>query len=128
MAQYQNLIFIVAIIAAFWFLIFRPQQQRQKQHAELMGKLEPGMEIVTIGGIYATIVEVGEDRILVEVADGGQLEISKRAVGQVVPPRDEDDEDVDVEDVEDEAAEDPAVAGEAAADEQAGEEGDAADE
>ena len=118
MAQYQNIIFIVAIVAAFWFLIIRPQQQRQKAQAELMSNLGPGQEIVTIGGIFATIVEVGEDRILVEVADGSQLEISKRAIGQLVPARDdEDDEEADADDADaDEASADDAADDEAPAD------------
>ena len=56
----QNLILIVAMMAAFWFLLIRPQQQRQKKQAAMLAGLKPGSEIVTIGGIYGTIVEVGD--------------------------------------------------------------------
>lgn len=79
----QNLFMIAIVLGAFWFLIIRPQQQRQRQHAEMVSKLEPGVEIVTIGGIYATIVATGE-RIRVRVADGTELEIAPQAVGRVL--------------------------------------------
>ena len=87
-----NILPIALMLAAVWFLLIRPQQQRQKKQAEMISKLEAGAEIVTIGGIYGTIVEVGEDRLLVEVADGSRMEISRRAVGSVVPEREEDRE------------------------------------
>ncbi len=79
----QNLILIVAMMAAFWFLLIRPQQQRQKKQAAMLAGLKPGSEIVTIGGIYGTIVEVGE-RVRLRVADGSEIEIAPQAVSQVL--------------------------------------------
>lgn len=80
----SNLIFFGGIIAVFWFLVMRPQQQRAKKQAAMLEALAVGDEIVTIGGIFATIVEVG-DRLRVRVADGSELEIARQAVAQVVP-------------------------------------------
>lgn len=87
--QLTQLIFPVALIAAFWFLIIRPQQQRQKRQAEMLSRLETGAEIVTIGGIFGTIVELGEERIRIAVADGSELEIARQSVRTVVAPADE---------------------------------------
>lgn len=82
--QLSQFIFPVALIAAFWFLLIRPQQQRQKQQAEMLSHLEPGAEIVTIGGIFGTIVELGEERIRIAVVDGSELEIARQSVRSVV--------------------------------------------
>ena len=82
----SNLLFIAVIFGAMWFLLIRPQQQRAKAQAEMISKLEPGTEIVTIGGIYGTIVELGEERARIRVADGSEFEIARRAVSTVVKP------------------------------------------
>ena len=57
----------------------------------MLSQLEVGDTIVTIGGIYGTIVRIGGERLLIEVADGSRLELARRAVGSVVPPDAEDD-------------------------------------
>jgi preprotein translocase subunit YajC len=85
----QILIFVV-MGAAFYFLLLRPQQKQAKRQAETIASLSPGTRIVTIGGIYATVVSIDDDRVRVAVADGSEFEIIKRAVGSVLP--DEDDE------------------------------------
>jgi preprotein translocase subunit YajC len=87
--QYSNIIFIVVLIAAFYFLLIRPQQQQTKRQREMVESLRPGTRIVTVGGIFATVVDVEDDRLRVAVADGSELEIAKRAVGSVLPGEDE---------------------------------------
>jgi len=84
-----NLLPIALMLAAVWFLLIRPQQQRQKQQAQMLSQLEVGAEIVTIGGIFGTIVELGEDRVRIAVVDGSQLEIARQAIRTVVEPKDE---------------------------------------
>ncbi len=92
----SSLVFLIAAAAMFYILIIRPQQKRAKQQASMLSALEPGVEIVTIGGIYGTIVEAGEERLLIRVADGSEFEIARRAVGSVIPAvNDTDDEAVD---------------------------------
>jgi preprotein translocase subunit YajC len=93
MAQLSNILFIAVLIGAFWFLIIRPQQQRAKQQAAMLSALSEGDRIVTIGGIYGTVVEVGEP-LRVRVLDGSEFELARQAVAQVLPP-----EAVDVVDV-----------------------------
>jgi preprotein translocase subunit YajC len=112
MAQYQNLIFIVALVAAFYFLLIRPQQKRQAQQKDMIASLSAGDEIVTIGGIFATVDEVG-DRIKVHTLDGSKLEIARVAIGQVIPASDDEDDADDEDDVAeaDEAAADDGLDG-----------------
>jgi len=82
--QYPQLIFIAMIIGVFYFLIIRPQQKRATQQKAMIAAIRPGDEIVTIGGIFATVLSVG-DRLRVRVASGAEMEIAKQAIGQVVP-------------------------------------------
>lgn len=89
----SSLVFLIAAAAMFYVLIIRPQQKRAKQQASMLNALEPGVEIVTIGGIYGTIVEAGEERLRIRVADGSEFEIARRAVGNIVPGAEDDAED-----------------------------------
>jgi len=91
-----QIIFLVIIVAAFYFLIIRPQQQRSKQQQQMMSSLTPGAKIMTIGGLYATIVSIEDDRVLAELYDGTQFEVAKRAVSQVLSaPETHEEEDVE---------------------------------
>jgi len=91
-----QLVFLIAAAAMFYVLIIRPQQKRAKLQASMLSALEPGVEIVTIGGIYGTVVEAGEERLRIRVADGSEFEIARRAVGSVVTaPEATDDAAVD---------------------------------
>jgi preprotein translocase subunit YajC len=94
--QYSQLIFLTAIAVVFYLLVIRPQQRQAKRQREMIASLQPGDSIVTIGGIYATIISIADERLRVAVADGSELEIATRAVGDLV---DDDAEDL-VEDEE----------------------------
>lgn len=81
--MYSQFLLIAIIIGVFYFLVIKPQQKRAKQQRDMVGSIKPGDEIVTIGGIYATVVEVGE-RLRVRVASGSEMEVAKQAIGQVL--------------------------------------------
>ena len=89
--QINQLILPVVIVVAFYFLLIRPQQQQAKRQKETVEALVPGTHIMTIGGIYATVVSVIDDRVRVAVADGSELEIAKRAVASILADEDEDE-------------------------------------
>jgi len=94
--QSTNLLFILAMMAIFYFLILRPQQKRARAQREMLAALTPGDEIVTVGGIYATVVSTG-DRVRVRVADGSELEVALQAIGRIVSSAsDTGDEDAEV--------------------------------
>jgi preprotein translocase subunit YajC len=84
-SQLSNVVFIAAMVAIFYFLLIRPQQRRAKAQKDMLSELAPGMQIVTIGGIFATVVEVGE-RVRVRVVDGSELEMAKAGISRVVEP------------------------------------------
>ncbi len=59
---------IVVVFAIMYFLMIRPQQKRQKEINNFRRSLQPGMEVVTSGGIYGKIKEVNEGIVVLEIA------------------------------------------------------------
>ncbi len=103
-----QLILVVAMLVLLWALLIRPQRTRQRQQNELLASVEPGDEILTVGGLYGIVQEIDEDDdLVVEIADGIHVRIARRAVGAVVKPEDEEDE----EEAQEGAGEDAAAAG-----------------
>jgi preprotein translocase subunit YajC len=98
------LIVIVFGALLIWLFIVLPQKRRQSTHQKMLDSLQTGDEVLTAGGIYGYVTELAQDEIAIEVADGVELRIAKRAVSSVVPP----EEDGDETDVDDEPAEEPA--------------------
>jgi preprotein translocase subunit YajC len=91
-----TLILLVVMFGLLWLLLIRPQRQRQLQQQQLLASVEPGDEVLTVGGLYGIVQEIDEDDdLIVEVADGIHVRIARRAVGGVVKPDDEADDDED---------------------------------
>ncbi len=74
------LIFAVAMLALFWYMIMRPAKQRQDKHNELVKSLENGDKVITAGGIYGTVVRVLDKTVQLKIADGVVLTMDRRAV------------------------------------------------
>lgn len=80
-----DLFIIVAFALIFYFLIWRPQSKRAKEHRELVGGLEKGDEVVAGGGIIGKIKKVDEQYLLLEVADNVEIKVQKGAVTAALP-------------------------------------------
>mgnify|MGYP001182604737 FL=1 len=80
-----DLFIIVAFILVFYFIIWRPQSKRAKEHRELVASLGKGDEIVTNGGLIGKIVKVEEQYLVFEVANNVQLKLQKGAVSAALP-------------------------------------------
>ncbi len=102
--------FLIVIIFGFlliWLFIVLPQRRRQSTHQKMLDTLKIGDEVLTAGGIYGYVTELAQDELAIEVADGVELRVAKRAVASVLPPEDEEDEIEREEEAEDEAAAEP---------------------
>ena len=91
---------LVLILGVFWFLIIRPQQKKQKQHLSMVDSLRKGDKVVTNGGIFGTIVKVGDDRITLEIASKVQIQIERQQVARMDKKIAESKEDKEEDDVE----------------------------
>lgn len=81
--QSASIVYIIVLFAILYFLMIRPQQSRQKKHQEMVRKLSVNDEIITIGGIYGTVVKLKEKSVIVRVADNVRMEFTKSAVSQI---------------------------------------------
>lgn len=79
-----GIVWIVALFALLYFMMIRPQQQRQKKHAQMVSNITVNDKIVTIGGIYGTILKVKDDTLILKVSENVRIEILKNAVSQVL--------------------------------------------
>ena len=78
-----QLVFLVLIFLTFWVILWRPNQKRQQQHRQMLESVGPGDEIVTFGGIFATVRSVGEQDMEVEIAPGTTIRILRSAIRQL---------------------------------------------
>ena len=101
----QFLIIMVLMLGVMYVLMIRPQRQRQAQQQSMIDGAGVGDDVLTTGGIYGTISEVEGDDIVVEIASGVTVHMTRRGIAAVLPPEDaedeEDEEDEEVEQLED---------------------------
>lgn len=79
------IIFPLLLVAAFYFMILRPQQARVRSHNALVASIAVGDEVVTAGGIVGNVTAVNERDVMIEVAPKVQLKIVKGAIAQKAP-------------------------------------------
>ena len=80
-----QVIFFAGFILIFYFLIWRPQSKRSKEHKSLMSGLNKGDEVVTSGGIIGKITKVSDDFIVVEISDNVEVKVQKVAIAAALP-------------------------------------------
>jgi preprotein translocase subunit YajC len=107
----QFLIIMVLMLGVMYVLMIRPQRQRQAQQQSMIDGASIGDDVLTTGGIYGTISEAEGDDIVVEIASGVTVHMTRRGIAAVLPPEEEEDdvvdgelEDVDGDEEPDEAA------------------------
>ncbi|KXJ52377.1 MAG: preprotein translocase subunit YajC, partial [Colwellia sp. Phe_37] len=81
------LIMLAVFGLVFYFMIYRPQAKRVKEHKNLMAELSKGDEVLTQGGIVGKIVKVSDEKdfIVVSVAEGTEVTVQKGAINAVLP-------------------------------------------
>ena len=85
----SSLIFLVLVGAVFYFMLYRPNKRRIDQHRSLIDSVEVGDEVVTIGGLFATVREITEEQLHLEVAPGTTVRLAKSAIARRIEPQDE---------------------------------------
>ena len=76
--------FILLFFVAMYFLLFAPQQRKQKQWQAMLAQIKAGDKVTTTGGLRGTVVTVKDDTMIVRVQpDGVKLEIVKSAIAAV---------------------------------------------
>lgn len=73
------------LFVAFYFLLIRPQQKRQKQHQQMVAELNIGDEVMTAGGIVGRIASQSEQFVVVEIASGVEVKVQRQTISAVLP-------------------------------------------
>ena len=108
----QFVIIMALMLGVMYVLMIRPQRQKQAQQQNTIENAGVGDDVVTTGGIYGTITEAEGDDVVVEIASGVMVHMTRRGIAAVLPPEEEDEEDDDEDTVDevDEAEHDAPVA------------------
>jgi preprotein translocase subunit YajC len=97
---------LIVVLGGGYLLFIRSIQRKQRNQTSaqqnMRSALTPGTEIVTIGGMYGIVVDVDDDSVMLEIADGVTARYDRNAIARVVTPADEVDEDTTDEDAADE--------------------------
>jgi preprotein translocase subunit YajC len=104
-AAVMQFLFLGLIVVAFYFFLIRPQRNRQRQQQQLQNSVRPGARVLTTNGMYATVVAVDDDGIVLEIAPGVEARFVKQAIMQIVDEGNSDD-DADESDDADETVDD----------------------
>ena len=77
----STIIMLVVMIAVFYFLLIRPENKRKKEAEQMRSNVKNGDQITTIGGIVGTVVNVKDDKFVIETgADQVRIEFAKWAL------------------------------------------------
>ena len=84
MGYLPTILMIVAMIAIFYFLLYRPQKKQERETAQMRNSLEVGDEITTIGGIIGEVVSIKGETVTIETGkERSKIRILRSAVKSI---------------------------------------------
>ncbi len=86
--SYTFLIVIVVLFGLLYFVMIRPQRNRQRQAQQMQNTVRPGQRVRTTAGMYATVVDADDQDVVLEVAPGVHMRFLRRAVMETLPDDD----------------------------------------
>jgi preprotein translocase subunit YajC len=84
-SSYYFLIAIVVLFGLLYFVMIRPQRNRQRQVIQAQNQIQPGQRVRTTAGMYATVIELDDADVVLEIAPGVRVRYLRRAILDVVP-------------------------------------------
>jgi preprotein translocase subunit YajC len=76
---------MLVIFGAFYFLLIRPNQKRQKSHDAMVSALQTGDEVITSGGILGKVTAVSDHYTTLKIADNVEIKVQKSTIAAVAP-------------------------------------------
>ena len=71
---------LLIMLGIFYFLLIAPMRKRQKQQDQMIKDLKTGDPVLTVGGIYGTIVGIKDDRLTLRIADQVKVNVAKSSI------------------------------------------------
>lgn len=82
---FEALLPLILIFVVFYFLVFRPQQKKMKQHKDMLAALRRGDKVVTGGGIIATVIKVIDDsEVEVDIGNDTKVRVVRATIADVL--------------------------------------------
>jgi len=79
----QMLPMFVMIIVIFYFIIYRPQKQQRDKHKAMLEELKKGDKVVTTGGIWGTVTNLGKETVTVQIAENAKVKVAREHIARV---------------------------------------------
>ena len=80
-----QILIIVLMFVAMWFMIIRPAQKRQKETNKMQSSLKRGDKVVTVGGLHGEVDSLEDTVVTIVVGNGTKLVFERQAIGRVIP-------------------------------------------
>ena len=77
---------LALIFIIFYFLLIRPQKQKEKEHQKMLEGVNKNDEVVTLGGIHGTIVNVKDKTVSLRIDENVKMEIEKSSIAYIKKP------------------------------------------
>ncbi len=74
----------VIIGVLFYVLLLRPQQKQRREHQQMLGTIKTGDKVITVGGIYALVTNVKNGSLVLKIAEGVKVEVTRDAIRAVI--------------------------------------------
>lgn len=88
-AAIANFAPIALMLLIFYFLLYRPQKKARQEREEMLSALKVGSRVITIGGIYGTIVGLTDEIVKLQIAENVEIEIARGSVNGVATNNEE---------------------------------------
>jgi preprotein translocase subunit YajC len=84
---------LLLLFGVMYFLMIRPQQRRRREAQQLQSRLGAGDEVVTIGGLYGTIVDADDEAVTLEISPGVHARYARPAIARVISRAEAEEEE-----------------------------------
>ena len=82
-AAFANFMPIILMVLIFYFLLYRPQKKAREARDAMLSSLKVGSCVITIGGIYGTIVSLTDEVVRLKIADNVEIEVARGSINGV---------------------------------------------
>lgn len=82
-ATVANFVPIILMVLIFYFLLYRPQKKAQEARSKMLDALKVGNRVITIGGIYGTIVSLTDEIVTLRIAEKVEIEVARSSINGV---------------------------------------------
>jgi len=79
----QMLPMFVLIVVIFYFVIYRPQKQQRDKHKAMLSDLKKGDKVITTGGIWGTVTNIGKETVTLQVAENAKIKVMREHIARL---------------------------------------------